>query len=109
MPSMSQRTIAMTILSDAADLDAVLEAYESAAAAGEEVDLAQYLPAVTHPRCRQIAIELIRVDMERSHALGTPKGIEDYRAIAPQLFSDPTQLGEIAFEDYRLRVQAGEQ
>jgi serine/threonine protein kinase/Flp pilus assembly protein TadD len=99
----------MTILSDAANLDSVLEAYESAAAAGEKVDLAQYLPAETDPHYRQIASELIRVDMERSHTLGTPKGMENYRAIAPHLFCDPNQLGQIAFEDYRLRIQAGEQ
>ncbi|WP_197526668.1 serine/threonine-protein kinase [Botrimarina colliarenosi] len=57
----------------------------------------------------QIAVELVRVDLERSWECGCPRRLSEYRAVAPQLFAEPDLLSDAAFEEYRLRRQAGEQ
>ncbi|HEX2474887.1 MAG TPA: serine/threonine-protein kinase, partial [Lacipirellulaceae bacterium] len=98
----------MKTSTEAADLDTILEAYEAAVADGEDVDIAAYLPEVDDAGYSSVAVELIRVDMERSYAKGIPKRVEDYRTVAPRIFSDPLRLAEIAFEEYRLRIQTGE-
>src|SRR3954454_20544660 len=89
-------------------LESVLEAFERDCASTGRGDLRSYLPAATDAGYVRIAIELIRVDLELSWARGERKRLDDYRVVAPTLFDDPRHLAEIAFEEYRLRRQAGE-
>ena len=90
------------------ELDSILEAFEREDGVTGGADVAAYLPAADDPSYQRIAVELIRVDLERSWARGSKKRLASYRDITPQLFTDPGRLGEIAFEEYRLRKQAGE-
>ena len=52
--------------------------------------------------------ELVRIDLEFNWAGGRRKSLEEYQASFPELFRDRESLGAIAFEEYRLRRQAGE-
>jgi serine/threonine protein kinase/Flp pilus assembly protein TadD len=97
-----------TIAKNPTDLDSILDAFER----DDEVsgaDVVDYLPDAGNPAYHQIAVELIRVDLERSWARGSKKRLESYRDVMPLLFADPQRLAEIAFEEYRLRRQSGEQ
>ncbi|TWT75537.1 Serine/threonine-protein kinase PrkC [Posidoniimonas polymericola] len=86
-----------------------VERYEQAAGDGGVVALARFLPAAGHPlRCR-VAVELVRVDLERRWEQGRPRPLADYRDETPELFDDPALLSEAAYEEFRLRRQAGEQ
>jgi serine/threonine protein kinase/Flp pilus assembly protein TadD len=98
----------MPTFADQTDLDVVLEAYEADAAKGKRVDLQSYLPPVSHSDYLLIAVELIRVDMERCFDRGMAKRVEDYRQLAPALFENSESLSAIAFEEYRLRKRAGD-
>src|SRR5262249_53990816 len=55
-----------------------------------------------------ILCELIRVDLEYSWQDGRPNRLDHYRERFPELFGDSRWVQEIAFEEYRLRRQAGE-
>jgi hypothetical protein len=91
-----------------AALEDFVEAFESAQARDSQSDLADYLPAALHPLYRAVASELIRIDLELSWKRGRPKRVEDYQPLFPDLLQDPEVLEGIAFEEYRLRRQAGE-
>jgi serine/threonine protein kinase/predicted Zn-dependent protease len=90
------------------ELGEVVEAYESARAGADGADLAAFLPASEHPQYLDILAELVRVDLEYSWEAGRPNRLEDYRGPYPELFRDRGRLQGVAFEDYRLRLQAGE-
>src|SRR5262249_29453485 len=90
------------------ELDDFIEAFERAQARGVPSDLAHFLPEAPHPLYQAILSELIRVDLEYSWKRGDPKRVEDYQTRFPQIFTDRDALEGIAFEEYRLRLQAGE-
>lgn len=90
-----------------ADLEDFVEAFEAARARGA-ADLADFAPGPDHPLHIRVLAELARIDMELSWQGGTPRRPEDYRDRFPQLFADPAALKGLAFEEYRLRRQAGE-
>ena len=52
--------------------------------------------------------ELIRIDLEYGWQHGRPKPLEDYLQEFPDLAKDSEFWPQIAFEEYRLRRQAGE-
>ena len=52
--------------------------------------------------------ELVRVDLEFQWGRSRPIRLEEYLAIYPELSEDPGLLQAVAFEEYRLRLQAGE-
>jgi hypothetical protein len=88
-------------------LNDFIEAFETAQARGETPALAAFLPEAPHPLYRAVLSELIRVDLEYSWKRGRPKRVEDYRLLFPDLFEDAAAARAIAFEEYRLRRQAG--
>jgi serine/threonine protein kinase/tetratricopeptide (TPR) repeat protein len=90
------------------ELDNFVEAYETAQAQSEQVDLGEFLPAADHPLYLSVLCELVRVELEYSWQRGRPQSLESYRARFPQLFRHPERVQEIAYEEYRLRRQAGE-
>src|SRR5690348_7779042 len=97
-----------TVAKNPSDLDSILEEFERDDELSGGADIVDYLPDVADPDYGRIAVELIRVDLERSWARGSRKRVDVYRQIAPQLFAEPLRLAEIAFEEYRLMRQAGE-
>ena len=89
-------------------VDDFVEAFEMAQARCGQSNLGDFLPDASHPLFRAVLGELIRVDLEYSWARGWPKHVEDYRQFFPHLENDRATLTSIAFEEYRLRRQAGE-
>src|SRR5581483_2755601 len=90
------------------ELEKYVEAYESARLTDEEADLAQFLPEAKHPLYKEVLLELVRVDLEHHWLHGRPRRLEEYQRRFPQLQQEPRLLQEVAFEEYRLRYQAGE-
>ncbi|MDY3555759.1 tetratricopeptide repeat protein [Gemmata sp. JC717] len=90
-----------------AELDRIVTAFESAWASGPPA-LESFLP---HPGSEQflpVLAELVRVDLEFRRRRGERARLDRYRDAFPQLFADRTLVLELAFEEYRLRVGAGE-
>lgn len=99
----------MPIGSHEAELFSFIEGYESAQARAGHADLADHLPPRQHPLYREVLLELVRVDLEYGWEHGRAQPLEEYRRRFPELFCDPLALHDIAFEEYRLRRQAGEE
>src|SRR5262245_46045447 len=93
---------------DLLDLEARIDAYEQAQRSQGEADLANFLPPPDHAQYGETLRELIRVDMEYAWSRGRPLYLEDYHRRFPALSHDPAALRDVAFEEYRLRLQAGE-
>lgn len=93
---------------DDAALGAFIEAYESAQAAHGTAQVSDFLPPPEHPLFSQVLRELIRVELEYGWQRGRPESLEHYQDAFPQLRSQREALTEIAFEEYRLRAQAGD-
>jgi serine/threonine protein kinase/regulator of sirC expression with transglutaminase-like and TPR domain len=89
-------------------VDEVVDAYEMARGLGDPADVAVFLPPRDHPEFLAILCELVRVDLEYSWQDGRPNRLDHYRGRFPELFRDPRCVQEIAFEEFRLRRQAGE-
>jgi eukaryotic-like serine/threonine-protein kinase len=94
-------------------IDEFVEAYESAheecsRSSGQSINLLDYLPAVGSALYQEVAAELVRIDMEHSWNQGEKKRLADYRAILPDVFCSQDVLGQVAYEEYRLRALAGE-
>ena len=89
-------------------IDDAVEAYESARGRDGRADLEAFLPAPDHPFYLAVLCELVRVDLEYGFADARPDRLEDYERRFPELFRDPGRVREIAFEEYRLRLKAGE-
>jgi hypothetical protein len=94
--------------SDPLELDDYVEAFELARSREDSPPLLDFLPDEPHPQYQAVLSELIRVDLELSWQQGQPKRVEDYQPLFPELFQDSNSLRDIAFEEYRLRRQAGE-
>jgi eukaryotic-like serine/threonine-protein kinase len=90
-----------------AELDSFIHAYEAARAA-EPTDLGPFLPATNHPLYGAVLLEIVRIDLEYGWATGRPRPLEEYERSFPDLFRDRESLRAIAYEEYRLRRQAGE-
>jgi eukaryotic-like serine/threonine-protein kinase len=82
--------------------------FEDAHGSKPQIELAEYLPPRHHPQYYAILTELIRVEMDRDWARHQPKPIDVYLARFPEIRADLKSLGDIAFEEYRLRRQAGD-
>jgi serine/threonine protein kinase/Tfp pilus assembly protein PilF len=71
-------------------------------------DLAEFLPPAGHPLRAEVLCELVRVDLEYGWRQGRPTPLADYVERFPTLQND-RGFAEIAFEEFRLRRQAGEE
>jgi hypothetical protein len=91
------------------ELEDLIEAFETAQARHGQADLDHYLPAPTHPLYLRVLGELTRIDLEYHWRRGLRKRPEDYRPFFPRLFDDHETLRGLAYEEYRLRRQAGEE
>lgn len=90
-------------------LDDFISAYEAAQSRDGDANLADFLPAADDPHYREVLRELVRVDLEYARQHGAPRPLAEYLERFPDIAEDPASLAEIAFEEYRLRRQAGEE
>ena len=90
------------------ELEGFVEAYESVRSRDAEADLAAFLPPPGHALYLEVLAELVRIDLEYGWRGGRPQRLEAYQARFPELFRDLENLREIAFEEYRLRRQLGD-
>jgi eukaryotic-like serine/threonine-protein kinase len=89
-------------------IDEAVERYESTRVREGHADVDAFLPARTHRFYADVLCELLRVDLEYSYDENRPKRLEDYERRFPEFFRDGRRVREVAFEEYRLRLQAGE-
>ena len=54
----------MVYVANQYDLDEVIDSFEAAHVAGDDVVVRDFLPKDDHPHYNEIAVELIRVDLE---------------------------------------------
>src|SRR5262249_26359610 len=90
------------------DVDEFLEAYECAWRTGTTPELASFLPEREHPQYLEVLLELIRVDQELRWESSQPLEIGRYLERYPEISSQESLSAQLAFEEYRLRRQAGE-
>jgi serine/threonine protein kinase/tetratricopeptide (TPR) repeat protein len=91
-----------------AELDSYVEAYEDACASGLRPAVEEFLPAPSHPHFLVIAAEMLRVDLELSWQFGTPRPLAEYRRRFADVLSDAQRWNSLAYEEFRLRLQAGD-
>jgi eukaryotic-like serine/threonine-protein kinase len=89
-------------------INEAVEAFESTRVREGRADMDAFLPARTHQFYTDVLCELLRVDMEYSFDENRPKRLEDYERRFPEFLRDARRVREVAFEEYRLRLQAGE-
>ena len=89
-------------------IDAVIEKFEDARSKGP-VFVEAYLPSPTDPFHQEIAIELLRVDMQHSWRQQNPKSLATYLQAYPEVLGPPEHLSALAYEDYRMRCLSGQQ
>jgi serine/threonine protein kinase len=87
----------------------VVEAYEAALANDGRAALTDFVPPPEHPDRLSILCELIRVDLEHRWERGELTRLEEYKQHYPSVFEDREFLYAMAYEEFRLRQQAGEQ
>src|SRR5437588_803662 len=102
------RPTADTWLDSPDAFDAYVAAFEEAHARAGAADVAAHLPPADHPLFLRVLCELVRVDLEFGWTHGRPTPLDGYRRRFPALFADPEATQAVAFEEYRLRRQAGE-
>jgi serine/threonine protein kinase/Flp pilus assembly protein TadD len=83
--------------------------YERVQERDGQADLTDFLPPEGHPLYQAVLCELVRLDLEYGWQRGRPLTLDTYQARFPELFADSVSREELAFEEYRLRCQAGEQ
>ena len=86
----------------------LIDAFEAARRRTKHIEMVDFIPKPSHPLHREVAAELIRVDLEYSWNDGNRKSLEDYRDVAPEVFKEPSLLAGAAFEEYRMRRLSGE-
>ena len=91
-----------------ADLNALIDAYEARRSADGTLELGSCLPPASHPLYQDARRELMRIDLEYGWRDARPRRLDDYFQMFPDLGNDRVGVQQIAFEEYRLRVLAGE-
>ncbi len=84
-----------------ADLEEITDRFESEWRPA--VDVADYLPVAGTPNRTEIAVELVRLDLEYRWKSGEQPVVEDYLDSLPDCHFSLDERGAIAFEEYRLR------
>lgn len=71
--------------------------------------LAAFLPHKSDPDYVWMLTELIRMDLEQQWAKGNRIGLDAYRAVYPEIFTDDAITRSLVVEEYRLRERFGEE
>jgi eukaryotic-like serine/threonine-protein kinase len=91
----------------ATEIERFASAYEHARRAGPaRVD--DFLPPPDHSAYADIGVELLRIDLELAWQDQRPAPLDVYRRRFARVLDTPKRLEQLAFEDFRLRFQAGE-
>jgi serine/threonine protein kinase len=72
------------------------------------VDFADFVPPENHPFRFAVLEELVRIDLEHHWLKSQPRWLEDYFHRFPELFEISSAVRTLAFEEFRLRRQAGQ-
>ena len=91
-----------------AELEECVEAFESAWKQEGRAALGDFLPPANHAYFKSILCELVRVDMEFRWSHNDFRRAADYLADFPILDRDKDLVRQIAYEEYRQRLQVGE-
>src|SRR5262245_42245148 len=83
-----------------------VEAFGTARAQGP-ADPSDFAPPPDHPLRLSVLRDLVRIDLEAAWSAGTPKPLDDYRDVFPDLFADPAAAADLALTEYRLLLRAG--
>ncbi len=89
-------------------IDLRIEAYEAAFFKDVGVSLSDHLPSENEDNYLAAVTELIRVDMDLARSRGLSRSLEGYQSQFPKVFACRECRELLAFEDYRLRRQSGE-
>ncbi len=93
---------------EAKSLDDYIEVFERDHLSGSRRDLRSYLPDRSDDLYLPVLRELVRIDLELGWEARRPRRLQEYQFEFPELFADPQSLQEVAFEEFRLRRQAGD-
>jgi serine/threonine protein kinase len=85
-----------------------VEAFEAARSDDPAADFAPFVPPPGHPLHIPVLEELIRIDLEQHWLGGSSCWLEDYLNRFPQLLEASASVRTLAFEEFRLRRQAGQ-
>ena len=85
-----------------------LEGFEAAWEADLLPSIEEFLPPEDHPAHRKILVELACIDLERQWRRGARPDLSAYFTRFPALKADTEGRGQLAFEDYRQRLQRGD-
>lgn len=88
-------------------IDSLLQAYEAAAASTRVHDFEPFLPPPNDPARAEAIRELTRVALELRWTRGERPDPSEYLSRFPEL-NDSDAIAEIAYEDYRQRILAGD-
>ncbi len=91
-----------------AELDLIVECCEAQWRDTGDADLKSLLPPQSHPGYAEIAVELFRIDLEHRITRGQAVSMEWYVSRFPTALAQKQQLAALAFEEFRLRLEAGE-
>jgi tetratricopeptide (TPR) repeat protein len=92
----------------AVTLNDYVEQFERARRADAGADLAGFLPPPAAALYFEVLLELVRIDLDHGWKRGRPASLDDYQRRFPNLFGDPSRVATLAFEEYRLRLQVGQ-
>ena len=97
-----------TIDANICELERFIDAFESALTDSPDARVEDFAPPCIHAQYGEIVTELLRIDLERGWRCGQPSSLESYRERFREVLADPIWLAGLAFEDYRLRREAGQ-
>lgn len=92
----------------AAEVESFAYAFERALSGSAAFLVEDYFPPRDHPAFADIALELLRIDLEQRWRRGRRLSLDDYRQRFPEILGDSERLTLLAFEEYRQRCDAGE-
>jgi eukaryotic-like serine/threonine-protein kinase len=89
-------------------VDGFVRAFEEARPGRPDLDWAGYAPPAADPLRPRVVRELVRIDLEFGWSEGRPRPLDEYCERFPDVFRERIAIAEIAFEDYRQRLEHGQ-
>jgi serine/threonine protein kinase/lipoprotein NlpI len=90
------------------ELESRIDAFEAAKVKDRSTSVRSFLPESCDAGYAPLLMELLRVDLEYSWEDGQREILQAYSQEFPEFFADRSRLNALAFEEYRLRRQAGD-
>ena len=89
-------------------LGEIVEEFEFAWNLDDDADVSAFLPPSDDPSFERVALELLRVDLERRWRIGQAKPVEEYVRQFPDVLRRSDLIEQLAYEEYRLLKEHGE-